>query len=78
MAVGRIKDFQTVHDGKEDHDEAFTILRESLGIDLETLATTQELTEEVLPSTTGDYNFMSGVLFGLIVGLIASDYASET
>lgn len=78
-AYRRIQDFSAVHHGQEDYDEAFTVLRESLGIDIEMIATMTELTEETIDSGDDDKDtLMAGVLFGLMMGLIASDYASET
>lgn len=78
MAFRRIEDFKAVHDGEEDVSAPFTILRESLGITEEIVHTLYELAEKLFVDDVTEDHMLSGVLFGLIVGLIASDYASET
>lgn len=78
MAFRRIEDFKAVHDGEEDVSAPFTILRESLGITKDTVHTLYELAENLFVDDVTEDHMLSGVLFGLIVGLIASDYASET
>lgn len=77
MAFRRIEDFKAVNDGKN-LNAPFTILRESLGITEETVHTLYELAEKLFVDDVTEDHMLSGVLFGLIVGLIASDYASET
>lgn len=76
-AFRRIEDFQAVHDGKDDYEEAFVILRESLGLDLDLNTILHILMHSFLGDVSDDTDFMSGVLFGIMVGLIAADYASE-
>ena len=79
VAFSRIRDFQTVHAGKEDYEEAFVILSESLGVGTDSVAIILTLMEDFLgEEASEDPQFMSGTLFGLMVGLIAADYASET
>lgn len=79
MAIGRIRDFQAVQGGKEEYGEAFAILRESLGMDLDTITVLYELVKDLLGDELAeDETFMSGVIFGLMVGLIAADHATET
>lgn len=73
-ALGRFSDFKLVHEGKGDYREAFSILRESLGVSNDVLVMLQEGIEEILNGD--DPELIAGTLFGLLIGLIAADYAS--
>ena len=76
-AFGRIQDFKAVHKGDDDLVEPFAILSESLGITPELTSTLYELAEELFIDDVTEDHLLTGILFGLIVGLIAADHASE-
>jgi hypothetical protein len=76
-AFGRIADFKAVHHGDEDVSEPFQILSESLGVTPELTETLYELSDELFVEDVTDDHLLVGVLFGLMLGLIASDHASE-
>lgn len=76
-AMRRFEEFAVVHHGKGDYEEALTVLRESLGIDQDRLEQYRERIIDILGADGADPGFLSGSLLGLIVGLIAADYASE-
>lgn len=76
-AFGRIEDFKAVHQGDEDLLEPFGILSESLGITPELIVTLRELAEKLFELDVTEEHLLAGIFFGLMVGLIASDYASE-
>lgn len=76
-AFGRIEDFKAVHEGDEDLREPFAILSESLGITSELTGTLYELAEDLFIDDVTEDHMLAGIIFGLIVGLIASDHASE-
>lgn len=75
MAFQRIHDFEAVHHGQEDTKEAFAILRESLGIDTDLMGILAKEESELFGDKMEE--ILVGSLFGLMVGLIAADYASE-
>lgn len=75
-AFRRIRDFQTVHTGKDDQKQkqAFVILSDSLGVTTEMIGVISEELEGV--SIDAD-EYLAGTLFGLMVGLIAADHGQE-
>lgn len=77
-ATGHMSDFKAVHDGKGDYQKALSILRESLGIDTEAEEEYADWLKEIHRTGDPDPAFLGGALLGLIVGLIAADYVSET
>lgn len=77
MAFGRIEDFKAVHMGDKDVLRPFGILSDSLGITEELTGTLLELSEELFVEDVTNDRLLPGILLGLMVGLIASDYASE-
>ncbi len=70
--MGRIDDFVAVHDGDDDVMEPFTVLRESLGITDDMMREYTEWADTVIFTDTPTPDAAS--LFGLIMGLIASDH----
>lgn len=78
-AFQRIHDFKVVHKGEDDIWEYWLVLRKSLGIDEERIAQIVGEAERVFntPEEKDDAYFFPGLLFGLVLGLIAADYARE-
>ena len=70
--MGRINDFVAVHDGDDDVMKSFTVLRESLGITNDLMQEFIEWADTVIFTDTPSPD--AAVLFGLIMGLIASDH----
>lgn len=70
-AQSRLEDFYEVQRRNERKDQAFTVLRTSMGLD-ETLSA--HLKEWVESFVGPDYT--PGVLLGLVLGLIAADHES--
>ena len=75
-AMRRIQDFSTVQSGEEwgEQLQALLVLRESLGLDDELL------TQFDLWATSflGDDELSVPMMMGLMIGLIAADYAAAT
>lgn len=78
-AFQRIRDFSSVHTGEEYPTDAWRILQGSLGIDEDRIAQILEEGGELFNLTEeDDEHFFPGLMFGLMLGLIAADYAKET
>lgn len=75
-AIRRIHDFAAVHQhgNQSDMGEAFTVLRESLGITDDMLSEYVEWAERFLDSDSAG----APMTLGLMVGLIAADDASQS
>lgn len=79
VAFQRIHDFKSVHSGEENIIEPWEVLRGSLGIDTARVEQIVGESEELFNRSEGDdEHFYPGVLFGLVLGLIAADYGQET
>lgn len=78
-ACRRIENFYLVHQGSEwaEKIEALMILRDSLGIDDELMNQFVMWSEEFLDVDEAK-EYAAAMMIGLMIGLIAADYQSET
>lgn len=76
VALKRITDFQVVNRGKDEYNDAFMVLSESLGLDEDMLDILLDFMTDFFGDEL-DHEFSAGTIFGLIVGLIAADYGQE-